>query len=198
MVKEQDSDLADLLRGDAALLDAAKKGDLDRVRKLLTPENINCRDEHGRNSTPLHLAGEQMYMYMYNVCVRYMCSLHWLTAHHYCPSVPGHHCPLPVQLGTTTWTWWSTCWTMVLMSIPETRVASFHSTMHRHMGYVGNGMQTVFFDQLLHPSSSFLPTRTFPPSPFPPFLPTLSSLPPATACGCGPPPHQAQQPSEHD
>lgn len=57
MVKDQDCDIADLLRGDAALLDAAKKGDLDRVKKLVTPENINCRDEHGRNSTPLHLAG---------------------------------------------------------------------------------------------------------------------------------------------
>ena len=57
MVKESDSDIADLLRGDSALLDAAKKGDLDRVRKLTTPENINCKDEHGRNSTPLHLAG---------------------------------------------------------------------------------------------------------------------------------------------
>ena len=57
LVKEQDGDLADLLRGDSALLDAAKKGDLDRIKKLLTPENINCRDEEGRNSTLLHLAG---------------------------------------------------------------------------------------------------------------------------------------------
>ena len=57
MVKEADSDIGDLLRGDAALLDAAKKGDLDRIKKLVTPDNINCRDEHGRNSTPLHLAG---------------------------------------------------------------------------------------------------------------------------------------------
>ena len=77
--------------GDAALLDAAKKGNLTRVcfrfycpclvycrfiyytdlqdlketliyslqvMKLSTPENINCRDTQGRNSTPLHLAGE--------------------------------------------------------------------------------------------------------------------------------------------
>lgn len=57
MVKGHDSDIADLLRGDDALLDASKKGDLDRVKKLVTPENINCRDEQGRNSTPLHLAG---------------------------------------------------------------------------------------------------------------------------------------------
>lgn len=39
------------------MLDAAKRGDLPRVRRLLTPSNINCRDAHGRNSTPLHLAG---------------------------------------------------------------------------------------------------------------------------------------------
>ena len=58
LVKDQESDLADLLRGDSALLDAAKKGNLDRVKKLLTSENINCRDKQGRNSTPLHLAGE--------------------------------------------------------------------------------------------------------------------------------------------
>lgn len=57
MVKGHDGDIADLLRGDDALLDASKKGDLDRVKKLVTPQNINCRDEHGRNSTPLHLAG---------------------------------------------------------------------------------------------------------------------------------------------
>lgn len=57
LVKEQDGDLSDLLRGDSALLDAAKKGNLDRVKKLLTLDNINCRDKQGRNSTPLHLAG---------------------------------------------------------------------------------------------------------------------------------------------
>ncbi|XP_076060253.1 tankyrase isoform X2 [Oratosquilla oratoria] len=56
LVKDSDQDVADLLRGDAALLDAAKKGNLARVQKLLTPENINCRDSQGRNSTPLHLA----------------------------------------------------------------------------------------------------------------------------------------------
>ncbi|GFX91360.1 poly polymerase tankyrase-1 [Trichonephila clavipes] len=41
---------------DSALLDAAKKGNLNRVMKLVSPENINCRDSQGRNSTPLHLA----------------------------------------------------------------------------------------------------------------------------------------------
>lgn len=58
LVKEGDTDIQDLLRGDAALLDAAKKGCLARVQKLCTPENINCRDTQGRNSTPLHLAGK--------------------------------------------------------------------------------------------------------------------------------------------
>jgi len=56
LVKETDTDIQDLLRGDAALLDAAKKGCLARVQKLCTHENINCRDQQGRNSTPLHLA----------------------------------------------------------------------------------------------------------------------------------------------
>ena len=56
LVKETDQDITDLLTGDAALLDAAKKGNMARVMKLVTPENINCRDTMGRNSTPLHLA----------------------------------------------------------------------------------------------------------------------------------------------
>lgn len=62
MVKDGDTDIQDLLRGDAALLDAAKKGCLARVQKLCSPENINCRDTQGRNSTPLHLAGNQDYL----------------------------------------------------------------------------------------------------------------------------------------
>lgn len=56
-MREDDHEVADLLRGNAALLDAAKKGNLARVQRLLTSENINCRDTQGRNSTPLHLAG---------------------------------------------------------------------------------------------------------------------------------------------
>lgn len=58
MVKEGDLDILDLLRGDAAVLDAAKKGNLARLQKLVTSDNINCRDSQGRNSTPLHLAGK--------------------------------------------------------------------------------------------------------------------------------------------
>lgn len=56
LVREGDQEVSDLLRGNAALLDAAKKGCLARVTRLVTPENINCRDAQGRNSTPLHLA----------------------------------------------------------------------------------------------------------------------------------------------
>jgi tankyrase len=56
LVRDNDNEVADLLRGNAALLDAAKKGILARVQRLLTSENINCRDTQGRNSTPLHLA----------------------------------------------------------------------------------------------------------------------------------------------
>jgi len=56
LVKEGDQDVVDLLRGDSALLDAAKKGNLGRIQKLISQDNINCRDSAGRNSTPLHLA----------------------------------------------------------------------------------------------------------------------------------------------
>ncbi|KAG7275501.1 hypothetical protein CRUP_032544, partial [Coryphaenoides rupestris] len=40
LVREGDTDIQDLLRGDAALLDAAKKGCLGRVRRLCTPANV--------------------------------------------------------------------------------------------------------------------------------------------------------------
>ncbi|KAG8552329.1 hypothetical protein GDO81_004477 [Engystomops pustulosus] len=56
LVKDGDTDIQDLLRGDAALLDAAKRGCVARVKKLCTVENVNCRDTQGRHSTPLHLA----------------------------------------------------------------------------------------------------------------------------------------------
>lgn len=58
LVRDGDQDVADLLRGNSALLDAAKKGNLARVQRLVTQDNINCRDAQGRNSTPLHLAGK--------------------------------------------------------------------------------------------------------------------------------------------
>ena len=56
LVKDTDSLVYDLLRGDAAVLEAAKRGNLAKIQRLITPENINCRDTAGRNSTPLHLA----------------------------------------------------------------------------------------------------------------------------------------------
>lgn len=59
LIREGDEDVADLLRGKGALLDAAKKGNLARVQRLVTPENINIRDSQGRNSTLLHLAGKR-------------------------------------------------------------------------------------------------------------------------------------------
>lgn len=43
-----DQDVADLLRGNVALLESAKKGNLLRVQRLITPENINCRDAQGK------------------------------------------------------------------------------------------------------------------------------------------------------
>ncbi|CAG2160731.1 unnamed protein product [Oppiella nova] len=56
LVKETDQDILDLLMGEAAILDAAKKGDLNRLVKLVTAETVNCRDSSGRHSSPLHLA----------------------------------------------------------------------------------------------------------------------------------------------
>ncbi|XP_072095410.1 poly [ADP-ribose] polymerase tankyrase-2 isoform X4 [Mobula birostris] len=56
LIKDGDTDIQDLLSGDAALLDAAKKGCMARVKKLCIIENVNCRDTQGRHSTPLHLA----------------------------------------------------------------------------------------------------------------------------------------------
>ena len=53
---EMIQEITDLLLGNGAILDAAKKGELARLMKLITPENVNCRDSAGRNSTPLHLA----------------------------------------------------------------------------------------------------------------------------------------------
>ena len=53
-----DEDLVDILRGHAALLDACKRGDLAKVKKLLAadPDSVNSRDLAGRCSAPLHLA----------------------------------------------------------------------------------------------------------------------------------------------
>jgi hypothetical protein len=44
------------------LLEAAKAGDLELVRKIvgLHPHIVNCRDLDGRHSTPLHFAAGQL------------------------------------------------------------------------------------------------------------------------------------------
>lgn len=67
LIREGDEDVADLLRGKGALLDAAKKGNLARVQRLVTPENINIRDSQGRNSTLLHLAGNIKHLCAYKI-----------------------------------------------------------------------------------------------------------------------------------
>ncbi|MCP9262962.1 Poly [ADP-ribose] polymerase [Dirofilaria immitis] len=56
VVKEGADDVYDLLRGDEAVLEAAKEGDVEKIRKIIIPATINCRDIRGRFSTPLHLA----------------------------------------------------------------------------------------------------------------------------------------------
>ena len=40
----------------SSLFEACKNGDLEKVKKSLTPENVNSRDVAGRKSTPLHFA----------------------------------------------------------------------------------------------------------------------------------------------
>ena len=54
-LKLNDDDLIDILQGDLALLDACKRGNLRRVKRLLTADNINYRDPSGRHSSGLHL-----------------------------------------------------------------------------------------------------------------------------------------------
>ncbi|VDK73322.1 unnamed protein product [Litomosoides sigmodontis] len=56
VVKEGAEDVHNLLRGDEAVLEAAKEGDLEKIRKIVIPATVNCRDVRGRFSTPLHLA----------------------------------------------------------------------------------------------------------------------------------------------
>ncbi|VDK65945.1 unnamed protein product [Onchocerca ochengi] len=56
VVKEGADDVYDLLRGDEAVLEAAKEGDVEKIRKIVIPATVNCRDVRGRFSTPLHLA----------------------------------------------------------------------------------------------------------------------------------------------
>lgn len=109
-----------MITGDAALLEAAKKGNLSRVQKLATQENINCRDTQGRNSTPLHLAGG------YSLLPSHNSSLVTLPMHIH----------LMLQLDTTMSRWLNSCWRVELMWMPRTREGSFLSTMPRLMGSV--------------------------------------------------------------
>lgn len=45
------------------LFEACRNGDLVRVKKLVTPQNVNARDTAGRKSSPLHFAaGEQVFV----------------------------------------------------------------------------------------------------------------------------------------
>ncbi|EJD75737.1 tankyrase-2 [Loa loa] len=56
VVREGAEDVYNLLRGDEAVLEAAKEGDVEKIRKIVIPATVNCRDVRGRLSTPLHLA----------------------------------------------------------------------------------------------------------------------------------------------
>ena len=38
------------------ILEAAKNGDFETLKLLVSRDNVNCRDTEGRNSTPLHFA----------------------------------------------------------------------------------------------------------------------------------------------
>lgn len=40
----------------SSLFEACKNGELEKVKKFLTPQNVNARDVAGRKSTPLHFA----------------------------------------------------------------------------------------------------------------------------------------------
>lgn len=42
------------------LFEACRHGDLNRVKRLVTPENINAQDILGRRSTPLHFSSGQL------------------------------------------------------------------------------------------------------------------------------------------
>ncbi len=45
------------------LFEACRNGDLAKVKKLITPDNINAQDILGRKSTPLHFSsGKKNYI----------------------------------------------------------------------------------------------------------------------------------------
>jgi tankyrase len=42
------------------LFEACRNGDLTKIKKLITPDNINAQDILGRKSTPLHFSSGMM------------------------------------------------------------------------------------------------------------------------------------------
>lgn len=49
------------------LFEACRSGDLERVKKLVCPENVNSRDTAGRKSTPLHFAAGEYHCVIYSI-----------------------------------------------------------------------------------------------------------------------------------
>lgn len=49
------------------LFEACRSGDLERVKKLVCPLNVNSRDTAGRKSTPLHFAAGESRSPSYSV-----------------------------------------------------------------------------------------------------------------------------------
>ncbi len=49
------------------LFEACRSGDLERVKKLVCPVNVNSRDTAGRRSTPLHFAAGESHSPSYSV-----------------------------------------------------------------------------------------------------------------------------------
>jgi hypothetical protein len=48
------------------LFEACRNGDLTKVKKLITPENINSQDILGRKSTPLHFSSGKNRYFLQN------------------------------------------------------------------------------------------------------------------------------------
>ena len=42
------------------LFEACRNGDVTKVKKLVTPQNVNARDTAGRKSSPLHFAAGKL------------------------------------------------------------------------------------------------------------------------------------------
>lgn len=49
------------------LFEACRRGDLERVKKLVCPETVNSRDTAGRKSTPLHFAAGEGDCVIYSI-----------------------------------------------------------------------------------------------------------------------------------